>query len=201
MPYAPEHKAEVRRKIVRSARRLFNRNGFDAVSIDQVMAGAGLTRGGFYNHFTDKAELFAEAVSEFPMEREEEGMPLPACGPDLALAIIDGYVSFEHQQDIDHLCPLVALSSDVSRAGPKVRQAYAQVFEGMAGMFQHSLEGEGDPDARRRSLAMAVTCVGAMVLARAVDDPAFSEEIRQAARAELTDRLGHARIEEVHAAD
>jgi len=57
MPYSPEHKAETRRKIVRQARGLFNRNGFAEVSIDQIMAAAGLTSSGFYNHFRNKEEL------------------------------------------------------------------------------------------------------------------------------------------------
>jgi DNA-binding transcriptional regulator YbjK len=57
MPYAPEHKAEIRTRILDSARRLFNRNGLAAVSIDEIMAGAGLTRGGFYSYFDSKEDL------------------------------------------------------------------------------------------------------------------------------------------------
>ena len=51
MPYTPEHKEKTRQRIVASARRLFNRHGFTGVSIDEIMADAGLTRGGFDNHF------------------------------------------------------------------------------------------------------------------------------------------------------
>ena len=62
MPYRPEHKEETRTRIIECARCLFNRHGFSEVSIEQVMAEAGLTRGGFYNHFRNKEELFCEAV-------------------------------------------------------------------------------------------------------------------------------------------
>src|ERR671931_2299848 len=65
MPYAPEHKRETRQKILESARRLFNRRGFSEVSIGEVMQHAGLTHGGFYRHFNDKDELYAEAVRWF----------------------------------------------------------------------------------------------------------------------------------------
>jgi TetR/AcrR family transcriptional regulator, transcriptional repressor for nem operon len=65
MPYVPEHKAETRLRILDSARRLFNRNGLSAISIDEVMAGAGLTRGGFYSYFDSKEELVAEAITHF----------------------------------------------------------------------------------------------------------------------------------------
>jgi AcrR family transcriptional regulator len=65
LPYVPEHKAETRIRILESARRLFNRNGLSAISIDEIMAGAGLTRGGFYSYFDSKEELVAEAITHF----------------------------------------------------------------------------------------------------------------------------------------
>ena len=57
MPYSADHRDLTKQKIVRSARRLFNSHGFDAVSIDDVMADAGLTRGGFYSYFESKGDL------------------------------------------------------------------------------------------------------------------------------------------------
>jgi TetR/AcrR family transcriptional regulator, transcriptional repressor for nem operon len=55
MPYTPQRKQQTRERIVRSARRLFNRKGFAEVTIDEIMTEAGLTRGGFYRHFTTKS--------------------------------------------------------------------------------------------------------------------------------------------------
>ena len=69
MPYRPEHKAETRARIVENARLLFNRHGYDNVTIDMVMEAASLTRGGFYGHFRNKQELFAAAVASFLMGR------------------------------------------------------------------------------------------------------------------------------------
>ncbi len=65
MPYTAAHKQETRQRIVASARRLFNRNGFNDVSIDEIMEDAGLTRGGFYKHFGAKDELYRAAVLQF----------------------------------------------------------------------------------------------------------------------------------------
>jgi TetR/AcrR family transcriptional regulator, transcriptional repressor for nem operon len=73
MPYPSEHKTETRTRILDSARRLFNRNGLTEISIDDIMAGAGLTRGGFYSHFGSKEELYAEAILHFAHCR-----PLPS---------------------------------------------------------------------------------------------------------------------------
>jgi TetR/AcrR family transcriptional regulator, transcriptional repressor for nem operon len=64
MPHPSEHHEERRRRLIRIARNLFNRRGFDAVSIDDIMAGAGLTRGGFYSYFSSKSALYAVAIEE-----------------------------------------------------------------------------------------------------------------------------------------
>ena len=65
MPYSPKHKRDTREKILESARRLFNRNGYSGVSIEEIMTDAGLTHGGFYRHFSGKDELYAAAVRQF----------------------------------------------------------------------------------------------------------------------------------------
>ena len=68
MPYSAEHKLQTRQRILESARRLFNSKGFAQVSIGEIMENAGLTHGGFYRHFKDKDELYAEAVRWFLCE-------------------------------------------------------------------------------------------------------------------------------------
>ena len=66
-----QHREQVRQKIIQSALQLFNRHGFTAASIDDIMAGAGMTRGGFYSYFQSKSELYAEAISCFVTEKQE----------------------------------------------------------------------------------------------------------------------------------
>ena len=65
MSYSPKHKRDTREKILESARRLFNRNGYSGASIEEIMTDAGLTHGGFYRHFSGKDELYAAAVRQF----------------------------------------------------------------------------------------------------------------------------------------
>jgi TetR/AcrR family transcriptional regulator, transcriptional repressor for nem operon len=61
-----------------SARRLFNKKGFYEVSIDEIMANAGLTHGGFYRQFSGKDELYAAAVRQFLCKNVRYGSwPLP----------------------------------------------------------------------------------------------------------------------------
>ncbi len=192
MPYSPEHKAETRVRIVASARKLFNRRGFSEVSIDEVMSAAGLTRGGFYNHFATKDELYAEAISR-TLQCEKtgpDGKTLDFTMPPAYIAqqIIAVYLSERHFLDIEDSCALVALPSDTARGGAAVKQAYRQVLETMISLFQAS---QGDhPLARRRAVAIATLCVGGMVLARAVDDTRLGDEIREVAMGEALETGG-----------
>lgn len=183
MPYSAEHKAETRSRIVTCARRLFNRRGFTEVSIDEIMADAGLTRGGFYNHFATKDELYAEAITlsaqceKTGADGETIDFTLPA--RQIAQQIIAVYLSDQHFENLDDSCPLVALPSDTARGGEPVKQAYRQVLESMIGLFQTS-QGEC-ADARARGITIATLCIGGMVLARAVDDKQLGDEIRAVA--------------------
>lgn len=183
MPYSPEHKAKTRGRIVASARKLFNPRGFAEVSIDEIMADAGLTRGGFYNHFATKDELHAEAVGEIlrcdPEQWKVAGIDIGARPDRVTSQIISAYLSDRHLENVDTACPLVALPSDVARGGEAVRRAYREVLEGMIRLFQSSQQGRAD--ARERAVAMATLCVGGMVVARALDDETLSAEIRRVA--------------------
>ncbi|MCP4327218.1 MAG: TetR/AcrR family transcriptional regulator [Alphaproteobacteria bacterium] len=186
MPYRPEHKEETRARIVECARRLFNRRGFAEVTIDEIMASAGLTRGGFYNHFKTKDALYGEAVASYagrnPAERwDGVELDFKAPGRSVARQMVEAYLSQQHLDDVEHHCPMIALPSDVARGGPIVRAAYQQLLEVMVGVFESGL----DPDDARRhekALSMAVLCVGGMVVARTVDDPRLRDGLRDAAR-------------------
>ena len=181
MPYTPEHKHETRQRIVRCAHQLFNRHGFNDVSIDDIMARAGLTRGGFYNHFKAKEDLYAETMRAYAVRRQNDNAQMPACGADAARGLIERYVSRQHRDDLDDQCPLMALPSDVAHAGPAARAAYQQVLESMIDFFESNLEPSDDLSARQRSMALAATCVGAMVLARTIEDDSMADDICKAA--------------------
>jgi AcrR family transcriptional regulator len=184
MPYKPEHKRQTRERIVRGARRLFNRKGFSEVTIDEIMAEAGLTRGGFYRHFATKEELYGEALIQFtcrdpPEDWQRKHVDPCAQGPALARMIVDAYLSQEHLQDRDGSCPTLGVPSDVARSGAVVKRAFRAVVDGMLSVFVANLRG---PRGRERGMALLSACIGAMVVARAVDDPTLAEAFRKAAR-------------------
>jgi TetR/AcrR family transcriptional repressor of nem operon len=194
MPYSPIHKQKTRTRIVQAARKLFNVRGFAAVSIDDIMREAGLTHGGFYKHFARKEDLYQEAVLEFICQEVPEGWQQKYIdprerGPALARMILDAYLSDEHFDERAASCPMIALPSDVQRGNAGVQDAFKQVMEMMAGAFAANLEPSARP-ARQRALALVAMAVGAMALARAVDDKALASELREAARNEAYARPG-----------
>lgn len=187
MPYSAEHKARTRARIVEHARILFNRDGFSEVSIDDIMAGIGLTRGGFYNHFRNKDELYAEAVASFlngrgKTWRDEAGIDPENGGPETVRDMINSYLSSEHLGDIDGQCPMIALPSDVARATPDVKASYRGLLQAMTFLFEHNLPDKQQNGRQERALALSALCVGGMVLSRTLDDTALAEKVRQAAR-------------------
>jgi TetR/AcrR family transcriptional repressor of nem operon len=180
MPYAPEHKEQTRARILECARRMFNRHGFEAVSIDQIMASAGLTRGGFYHHFANKEELYSEAIASY-VRCNPAPLDFSAAARQIVLQMVNAYLSRQHLEDLDRHCPMIALPSDVARAGPALRRTYEMLLSGMIGVFERGVD-PADGDARQAALAIAALCVGGMVLARTVEDSALATEIREAAR-------------------
>jgi TetR/AcrR family transcriptional repressor of nem operon len=194
MPYTAEHKQETRTRIIQSARRLFNRNGFADVTIDEIMDDAGLTRGGFYKHFAAKEDLYQAAVLQFicndvPEEWQRRHIDPTARGKALARMIVDAYLSRDHFDDRDASCPMIALPSDVARGNGAVKAAFRQVLEMMLAAFEEGAN-VGAETKRERALAIAATVIGGMVLARALDDQQLAEAVRRSARHDVMERTG-----------
>jgi len=192
MPYSLNHKQETRERIVNSARRLFNRKGFTEVTIDEIMQHAGMTRGGFYKHFDTKEQLYAHAVTQFlcldsPEHWQKKHVDSCASGHALARMIVNAYLSREHFDDREGSCPLVTLPSDVARGRKAVKAAFRQVLEMMVKVFASNLS---QPKARQHALALVSMCVGAMVVARAIDDPKLADDFRDASRRYLLATAG-----------
>lgn len=187
MPYPKDHKDKTRARIVEAARRLFNTHGYDRVTLDMVMAEAGLTRGGFYAHFRNKEALFAEAVDSFLMGRGAEWRCEAGIDPtrrELVMAerMIDAYLSDAHLADLAGQCPMIALSSDVARASTEVRESYQKLLSAMIWLFEVNTAEEG-LETRQKAMAISALCVGGMILARTLPESDLAAEVRRAAHA------------------
>jgi AcrR family transcriptional regulator len=184
MPYRPGHREQTRARILRSAQVLFNRHGFNAVSIDDLMEHAGLTRGGFYKYFRSKSALYAETVAlslAITPWSQWDGISVDFAADDAATQVINAYLSRQHYDDVDASCPMITLPGDVARSNVVVKRAFEQVFRAMASLFEKALGNSGGHE-RDRALAITSICVGAMVVARSVASPDLADAIREATR-------------------
>ncbi|HLV85499.1 MAG TPA: TetR/AcrR family transcriptional regulator [Candidatus Sulfotelmatobacter sp.] len=182
MPYPAGHSAEVRRKIIHSARGLFNLHGFERVTLDQIMSGAGLTRGGFYSYFKSKSDLYAEVLGCFFTDPEWkncwEGIEVDLSSSDVGPQVVRAYLSRQHFEDVENSCPMVALPTDVSRSGERAKAAFETVFNAMVDVLERSTMADRR-HRRVRAQAIAALCVGGMVVARAMANRNAADELRE----------------------
>ena len=163
-----EETARTRGKAVDAASRLFRERGIESVSLGDVMATLGMTAGGFYRHFESKQALAAEACTAAfagsGLARQ------PARSPE---AMLRRYLSKSHRDAPAGGCPLPALASDMARQPAAVRRAYTEGVHDALTRIQE-LAPAADYKAR---VALLTGMVGALALARAVNDEELSAAI------------------------
>lgn len=184
MPYPAGHRDRVRKKIVESARRLFNRGGFESVSVNSIMAHAGLTHGGFYSYFESKSDLYAEVLGCFftdpNWKSRWEGVHVDLASADAGPQIVRAYLSRQHFEDVENSCPMIALPSDVARSDETVKTAFETVFKAMVTLLGRDVRN-GARSRESTAMAIAALCIGGMVTARSMNDRNLSDRLREAA--------------------
>jgi len=169
MPYSSEHKQKSREKILDSALKLFTHHGYDRVSIDELMQHAGLTRGAFYAHFSNKSDIYAEAIlaairRSQSLLPQDEGISNQQWLKDLFFT----YLSHEHINQEAPSCPLAFLATDVANRDPQARLAYTEVYKQLNLLIQDKLMN-GKP-ADDTSFAITAMMIGGVALGRALNE-------------------------------
>jgi TetR/AcrR family transcriptional regulator, transcriptional repressor for nem operon len=174
-------KAASHERIVETASRGIRRDGIDKVRVAELMKQAGLTHGGFYRHFESRDDLVAEAIAEALAHGSQRVQASAKHSRPAALAaIVDGYLSRLHCDKPETGCAVAALPTDVARCGPRARAAYSRQVRSYLELLTE-LTPDRDPD---RAHLILAALVGALVLARAIDDRGLSDELlERAARA------------------
>jgi TetR/AcrR family transcriptional repressor of nem operon len=177
-------KDETRGRIVRAAARALRRHGYEGTGVADVMKDAGLTHGGFYAHFASRDALLAAAADQAGAESLESlGRSVGSAkrGAEL-MALVDAYLSERHVAAPGHGlgCAIAAAGSEVPRQAPEVRRAAGRRVKDMIGLVERQLPDWGKSATHERAMAITASLVGALVLARAVDDPPLSRAVRKA---------------------
>lgn len=179
--YPKEQKARTREQIVAAASRAFRAEGIAEVSIPGLMGRLGLTHGGFYAHFASKDALVAEACARPLLNKSAALAALPP--GDAALRdVIAVYLSPRQRDNPAESCPLPSLSGELARAAPEARRAFTEALRGYLDRVAALLPAEVASRAPDQEIALVAGMVGAVLLARAVDDPELSDRLLAASR-------------------
>ncbi|GKT20751.1 TetR/AcrR family transcriptional regulator [Acidovorax sp. SUPP3334] len=175
-------------RIVSAAARAIRRSGYAGTGVADIMREAGLTHGAFYAHFESREAMLAEAADRAGAESNAAAANVIAgVPPEQALnALIQTYLSKLYLDSVELGCPISALGSEMPRQSPEVRRAATRRIKEMIDLIARQSPDWGQPSAHERALVTAATLVGTLILARAVDDAALSDALREAALASLT---------------
>lgn len=170
-------------RIVSVAARAIRRSGYDGTGVAGIMKEAGLTHGAFYAHFASREAMLAEAAGKACAESAQAAAEMVSQGPPgAALAsMLTAYLSKAHAQNAELGCPLAALGSETSRQTPEVRRVATRHIKEMIDLIARQSPDWGQPGAHDHALVTLSTMVGALLLARAVDEPRLSERLLESA--------------------
>ena len=186
MRITKEKKQENYERIIATASALFRERGFDGVGVAELMERAGLTHGGFYNHFRSKEDLIAESTENGLSETLKR-----YAGYDV-LAVMELYLAREHRDGRGQGCTAAALSCDAARQPEETKAVFADGIDRLVraiedGIARHHASGAGD---RAQAITILAQAVGAIVLSRACpDDSPLADELLDACRADCRDAI------------
>ena len=171
-----------REQILEVAGQLFRERGYDGIGVADIMKRAGLTHGGFYGHFPSKDDLAAETTARVLARNGWLQRMTGKAHPSMT-DVIRRYLTTRHRDNAGHGCLLAALGSDVARQPRSVRRAFTEGLLRRVDAVTQLMPGRAAAAKRQTALALMAGLVGALTLARAVDDPLLSGEILEAATA------------------
>jgi AcrR family transcriptional regulator len=185
---ASSRKEATHERIVETAARAIRRSGYGGTGVANIMKEAGLTHGGFYAHFESREGMLAEAADRAGADTVAFLTDVASAAPPKQEldAMLRAYLSKEHVESAETGCVVAALGSEMPRQAPKVRRAATRRIKEMIDLVARQLSDWGRPGAHEQALATVATALGALILARAVDDPKLSDAVRRAALNHLT---------------
>ncbi|ADP81091.1 TetR/AcrR family transcriptional regulator [Pseudofrankia inefficax] len=183
MGHSRQVKDDNHRRVVTIAAARFREAGLDGPGVAELMQEAGLTHGGFYRHFASRDDLVAEAVEHLRAQFE---LGLDAVAERGVARLVADYLTERHRDAPATGCAVAALGGDIARSTDRARSAYTEQVRSYVTLLTTPLDADSDPAAaRRRAQATLSALVGAMLLARAVNDDELSRELLNSVKDQL----------------
>jgi TetR/AcrR family transcriptional repressor of nem operon len=183
MRVSKEQAAKNRERILDAASRLMRERGISSVGVDALTEAAGMTHGSLYSQFGSKERLVEEAVGYAIAVKGQEVPEVFALSD-----YVSEYLSAAHRDEPGSGCPFAALCCEMPRQTRGVRERFTAGVRGMVGLLSGRMDSGLKPRKREeKALATVASLVGALVLARAVNDPKLSNDILRATKNGLGD--------------
>jgi TetR/AcrR family transcriptional regulator, transcriptional repressor for nem operon len=181
MRVSKEQAAENRERILLAASRLMRERGISGVGVDALAEAAGMTHGSVYSQFGSKERLVEEALA-YTIAVKGQETPKEFAVRDY----ISGYLSAAHRDERGSGCPFAALCCEMPRQGRGVKERFTAGVRNMIALLSGRMDSKLKPRQReQKALATVASLVGALVLARAVNDPKLSDDILRATKDQL----------------
>jgi TetR/AcrR family transcriptional regulator, transcriptional repressor for nem operon len=177
MRVSKKQAAENRERILEEASRLIRERGISGTGVDALTEAAGMTHGSLYSQFGSKERLVEDAV-EYAIAAKGQEVP-----ETFALsAYVSEYLSPSHRDRPGSGCPFAALVCEIPRQSKGVRDRFTAGVHGMIALLSRRMDGHKQQQRDDKALATVASLVGALVLARAVNDPKLSDDMLRATR-------------------
>ena len=191
MRYDDNHKERTRARVLAEAAAAIRSKGAERVGVAEVMAGAGLTHGGFYAHFKSKDDLVAQAITHMFDAMHSRFLSLTE-GREPAAAIasyVDAYLTPAHRLDRANGCPVAILSGDLPNLSDRARERFADGIERSVATLAKLAKKLGAKDAEALAWSAIAEMAGALALSRTVSDARAAGILRNS-RANVKARFG-----------
>jgi TetR/AcrR family transcriptional repressor of nem operon len=176
----PRDGAPTRQRILQVAERLMTDQGYNATSVDQVIAASASSKGAFFHHFSSKADLAAQVVERYvaaDLAHLEAGLTATAGLDDPADRVLAFLRHFEDGADelmaaqsgclyATVLAEREFTGSEINRLVAKAELAWRDAF---AALLRPALTGR-DIDVDALSDHLYTTFEGAFILCRTLED-------------------------------
>ena len=135
----------LKEKIIHESLRLFSLKGFTSTSIQDILAAANTSKGGFYNHFSSKEDLFYQVLDEARKiwrERNLSGLKQAESSLEKVTLLLRNYKDI-YLKDADNFpggCVFITLSVELSDQIPHLSKEIEKGFIGLKNLYKRFLD-------------------------------------------------------------
>ncbi|MEW6058504.1 MAG: TetR/AcrR family transcriptional regulator, partial [Bdellovibrionota bacterium] len=181
---------ETHEKLLEVAARSLREDGIERASVAKVMAGAGLTVGAFYAHFSSKKDLIKKSFAWAVNSSKQRIDQIKADHPSDKLSVfLERSLSVEHRDSPGEGCPLAALSLDFTREDKDVRRFFSDILSEVLSHRLSAFSPPEEPLSEDDVIDFLSTLVGTLILARATRGTELSDRILKVMKSKLKFRF------------